>query len=144
MKISEDSSLQRRRKNRTRIEIVTCILRRTQMPTGKTRIMYSCGLSSEQAADLLSVLHFNDLIEKNEESTVYQTTKKGYEFLSYYDRLSQLLLQTVERETIRSRSEHVVVGSVFRNHWRAASAQGRLRGWKQKGEVNGSPALPPL
>ena len=117
MKIGEDGFLQRRRRKRTRIELVTCILRKTQTPTRKTGIMYGCGLSSEQAADLLGVLRFNDLIEKNEELAVYHTTRKGYEFLSYYDHLSQLLLQTVEMETLRRRSEPVVVGSVFRNHY---------------------------
>jgi len=95
VKIGEDGFLQRRRRKRTRIELVTCILRKTQTPTRKTGIMYGCGLSSEQTADLLSVLRFNDLIEENGETGVYRTTKKGYEFLSYYDHLSQLLLQTV-------------------------------------------------
>lgn len=117
MKIGEDGFLQRRRRKRTRIELVTCILRKTQTSTRKTGIMYGCGLSSEQAADLLSVLRFNDLIEKNGEPAVYCTTKKGYEFLSYYDHLSQLLLQTVEIETLRRRSEPLVVGSFFRNHY---------------------------
>lgn len=116
MKIGEDGFLQRRRRKRTRIELVTCILRKTQTPTRKTGIMYGCGLGSERAAELLSVLRFNDLIEKNGEPAVYRTAKKGYEFLSYYDHLSQLLLQTVEMETFRRRSEPLVVGSVFRNH----------------------------
>jgi predicted transcriptional regulator len=118
VKVNEDSSLQRRRENRTRIDVMTCILRKSQIPTRKTQIMYSCGLSSKQAAYLPGVLLFNDLIEKDGESRIHQTTKKGCEFLSYYNRLSQLL-QTEEMETPRSRSETIVVGSIFRNRYSA-------------------------
>lgn len=116
MKASEGSPLKRRRKNRTRIEIMTCILRKAEIPARKTQIMYTCGLSSKQETDMLDALQFSDLIEKNEEPRIYQTTKKGHEFLRYYDRLCQLL-QTDEMEIPRSRLEPAVVGSGFRNHY---------------------------
>jgi len=114
--VGEDSSVQRMRENRTRIAIMACILRKPQMPTRKTQIMYGCALSRRRAACLLGVLRFNDMIEGDEESRIYQTTKKGYEFLSYYNRLSQLP-QTEEMETPWSRSGSLVVGSIFRNRY---------------------------
>ncbi len=116
MKAIGEGVLQRRRENRTRIDIMTCILRKSQVPTRKTKIMRSCGLSSKQAVDMLGVLRLNDLIEKNEEPTIYLTTEKGYEFLGYYDRLSQLL-RTEAMGGPRSRSEPVVVGNDFCNHY---------------------------
>jgi predicted transcriptional regulator len=80
VKVNEDSSLQRRRENRTRIDVMTCILRKSQIPTRKTQIMYSCGLSSKQAAYLPGVLRFDDLIEKDDEPRICQQRKKDVNF----------------------------------------------------------------
>ncbi len=78
--------------------------------------MTSCGLSSKQAADLLGLLYVNELIENNGELTIYKTTKKGYEFLTYYDHLCQLL-QNGKKETAQSGSKSSTVRTIFRNHF---------------------------
>ncbi len=91
VKESKSCFPQRKRENRTRIEILACILKKSETPTNQSNIILSCGLSHRQAKDLLGFLHLSNLLENNGEPASYRTTKKGYEFLEYYDGICQLL-----------------------------------------------------
>ncbi len=98
VKESKSGFPQRKRENRTRIEILACILKKSETPTNQSNIILSCGLSHRQAKDLLGFLHLSNLLENNGEPASYKTTKKGYEFLDYYDGICGLL-RTGEMET---------------------------------------------
>ncbi len=102
--LAKVGSSQRRKGRRTKFELVACVLRKTIIPIRKTGIMYGCNLSFATTDDLLDILITNDLIETDSVSRLYQTTKKGCEFLKYYDALSQML-QTKEMIITWSRTK---------------------------------------
>ncbi|MEM2975720.1 MAG: winged helix-turn-helix domain-containing protein [Candidatus Bathyarchaeia archaeon] len=82
---------------RGRLDIMANILNETVNGAKKTRIMYRCNLSFKQLQAYLKYLKKKGFLEvvntkeKNRETTVYQTTKKGLAFLEAYQNLKELI-----------------------------------------------------
>jgi len=79
---------------RSRIDIIACILENSNRGARKTKLIYKCNLSFSQfnlyknclvKAGLINVLTQNDGIE------IFETTEKGKEFLKDYRRIKDVL-----------------------------------------------------
>ncbi len=60
----------------------------------KTKIMYTAFVPHEQLKDFLGLLTRNDLLVFNPETTLYQTTEKGFRFLHAYKIIRELAKKT--------------------------------------------------
>jgi predicted transcriptional regulator len=73
-------------KYRTKLEIVTDILRTAAYGTRKTHIMYKCNLSYKLLKHYLSRMLKVNLISLAEEDIYYITTEQGRLFLEEYEK----------------------------------------------------------
>jgi predicted transcriptional regulator len=80
--------------NRSRIEIITCILKNCNKRSGKTRLIFKCNLNLSQLdryrnflveAGLINILSLEDGKE------IFKTTEKGKEFLRDCARIKGVL-----------------------------------------------------
>ncbi len=79
-------------KNRSRVEIVANMLSIARSGALKTRLMYKANLSYLMVTEYLDYLSNAGLIKEIEVegAKVYQTTKKGIEYLQTYDSLRRV------------------------------------------------------
>ena len=80
-------------KKRSRFQIIADILKKLRKPSKKTHIMQKCNLSFPQLKHYLSYLSFTALIRRKEKKGMvkYHITKKGWDFLKNYNRITKLL-----------------------------------------------------
>jgi len=85
--------------HRSKIDIMANILQTANEGAKKTHIMYKCNLSFKQLHAYLNFLVEMGLLKKtslktetNENSPLFETTKKGRAFIKAYDNLSLLLV----------------------------------------------------
>ena len=85
-------------KNRSRYEVIAAILKSANKEETRTKIMYKAMLSNDQCKIYLESLLQSGLIQEvdNGAKIVYRTTSKGYNFLSYYDQMKELLPVGIE------------------------------------------------
>ena len=78
---------------RSRIEIIACLLAYSSKGSRKTRLIYGCNLSVSQFNKYSAYLIEGELLEKRIDgnSDVYYTTEKGIEFLKDYEGIKKLL-----------------------------------------------------
>jgi predicted transcriptional regulator len=76
---------------RDRIEIVADILGLCSKPKTKTHVMYGTNLSWKMLQHYLSELQSRELLEKQNTSKTYVTTKRGQEFIEKWRELKELL-----------------------------------------------------
>jgi predicted transcriptional regulator len=76
---------------RDRIEIVADILGLCSKPKTKTHVMYGTNLSWKMLQNYLSELQSRELLEKQNTSKTYVTTKRGQEFIEKWRELKELL-----------------------------------------------------
>jgi len=81
--------------NRTRVEILASILKIAERQTLKTHIMYKANLSHRQLEKYLHFLETKGMLVRSleENTTVFQITEKGGEFLKDYERISSYLAE---------------------------------------------------
>jgi predicted transcriptional regulator len=78
-------------KYRSKTDITAQILTAAKnKPLGKTKIMYSAMVSSQQMKEYLDELLRKELISYNEESRTYQTTEHVLEFIRLYEKIKSL------------------------------------------------------
>lgn len=77
-------------KYRNRYEIIASILESAKTGITKTKIMYNAFLSYAQMIGYLKYLQEHALLIFKEETQLYRTTKKGFEFLKLSRELSQV------------------------------------------------------
>jgi predicted transcriptional regulator len=78
-------------KYRSKPDIMAQILTATKdRPLGKTKVMYSVFLSSNQTKEYLRELLAKRLLSYNEVTRMYQTTSQGIEFLQLYEQMKNL------------------------------------------------------
>jgi len=85
--------------HRSRIDIIANILLAANEGAKKTHIMYKCNLSFKQLHAYLEFLvemgllkSISEKTETNENSLLFETTKKGQAFIEAYDNLKALLV----------------------------------------------------
>jgi len=79
---------------RSRLEIIACLLEKSYHGSRKTRLIYGCNLSLSQFKKYSGYLIEGDLLTKNKNedgAEVYLTTEKGKEFLIDYERIKSTL-----------------------------------------------------
>lgn len=79
---------------RSRIDIVACILSYSNESSRKTRIIYRCNLSLSQFNMYADCLVEGGLLERyigRNGVEIYKTTQKGKNFLKDYERLKKVL-----------------------------------------------------
>ena len=75
--------------NRSKYEIIACIVQNCLSPRGKTHIMYKSSLSFAQANAYLNLLISLRLL--TQENGKYVTTDKGRQFISAYNNLGKIM-----------------------------------------------------
>ena len=85
-------------KYRSRTEIVSNILNAANGGATRTKIMYKSFLSYSQLKEYLSVLVENNLLESQEGTQTYKTTKKGLIFLNMNNEMEELFHFTVKKD----------------------------------------------
>ena len=85
-------------KYRSRTEIVSMILDSATGGATKTKIMYNAFLSYNQLKEYLSILVENNLLESQEGTQTYKTTKKGLIFLKMNNEMEELFYFTVKKD----------------------------------------------
>jgi predicted transcriptional regulator len=80
-------------KYRSRTDIIAAILSSAAGEKGAllTRIMYTSFLSYPQLKQFLQFLIEHGLIEHNELNKVYQTTRKGFQYLELFRQMEELV-----------------------------------------------------
>jgi predicted transcriptional regulator len=80
-------------KYRSRTDIIAAILSSAAGEKGAllTRIMYTSFLSYPQLKQFLQFLIEHGLIEHNELNKVYQTTRKGFQYLELFRQMKELV-----------------------------------------------------
>ena len=73
----------------SRIENLVGVLLVTRDGATKTRIMYERCLTSSQAEGYLSFLQLSDLIQKEEATGLFKTTRKGTSLLMDYEQINR-------------------------------------------------------
>jgi predicted transcriptional regulator len=92
MLISDINNKDNKLKYRSKPDIMAQILTVTKdKPLGKTRIMFSVFLSSNQTQEYLRELLAKRLLSYNEVTRMYQTTSQGIEFLQLYEQMKNLV-----------------------------------------------------
>ena len=81
--------------NRSRTEIVGNILDAANGGASKTKIMYIAFLNYGQLKEYLSILIDNNLIEYLDGTQTFKTTEKGLTYLKMYNKIGELLQQTI-------------------------------------------------
>ncbi len=78
---------------RSRIEIMACILNCANPVSRKTRILYSCNLSYQQLKLYLKYLAENGFLRIREQKnkTIFEATEKGKEFLKDYHEIKGII-----------------------------------------------------
>lgn len=73
------------------------ILKQAKRPVKKTHLMFECNLSFYQLKQYLNLLRKRDLIHRKIDTgaIIFQTTKKGQEFLRRYSNIARLLRSPV-------------------------------------------------
>ena len=84
-------SMQGSRLHRGHLQIFVEILNSCQKPQVKTRVMYQTNISYKMLQKCLPQLLGFELLEVHHSVERYATTKKGYEFLSKWKELQELL-----------------------------------------------------
>jgi len=79
--------LPKKKKYRSRSDIVAAILKTALDGANQTKMMYLALLSFTQVKDYLEVLTESGLLERNKKTKTYRTTAKGREFLDKYETL---------------------------------------------------------
>jgi predicted transcriptional regulator len=79
--------------NRSRIEIMDCILKKARRGTKKTHIMNHCNLSFRQLQHYLGSMSTGGLLKRENDGshTLFEITGKGQKFLARYGRIALLL-----------------------------------------------------
>jgi predicted transcriptional regulator len=85
-------------KYRSRTEIVSNILNAANGGATRTKIMYKAFLSYSQLKEYLSILVENNLLESQEGTQTYKTTKKGLIFLKMNNEMEELFYFTVKKD----------------------------------------------
>lgn len=91
--LQSEAKRRRRFSHRNRLETVACILKNSNGASRKTRLIYTCNLSSGQF-DLYKdfLVEASLLVSTSEESgEIFETTEKGRKFLADYQRIRRLL-----------------------------------------------------
>ena len=76
---------------RDRVEIMAEILDLCVEPKSKTHVMYGTNLSWKMLQQYLSHMQSRDLLEMQNDSTKYVTTKRGHDFVAKWKALKALL-----------------------------------------------------
>ena len=79
---------------RSRIDIMACILRNSNAASRKTRLIYRCNLSLSQFNKYADCLTEGGLLRRSRGENgaeIYHTTEKGKEFLRDYERIRSIL-----------------------------------------------------
>ena len=82
---------------RSRIDIIACILKRSNHGSRKTRLIYKCNLSMAQFKRYAECLIEGGLLTKysgESGAEIYETSEKGKKFLEDYGRIIKILEQT--------------------------------------------------
>ncbi len=84
---------QRRFLQRSRVDIIACILRNSNESSRKTRLIYRCNLSLSQFNMYAECLIHGGLLKKylKQGVEVYEMTEKGRTFLKDYARIRDVL-----------------------------------------------------
>jgi predicted transcriptional regulator len=85
-------------KYRSRTEIVSNILNAANGGATRTKIMYKAFLSYSQLKEYLSILVENNLLESQEGTQTYKTTKKDLIFLKMNNEMEELFYFTVKKD----------------------------------------------
>jgi predicted transcriptional regulator len=86
-------------KYRGSTELMDSILRSIKSGATKTHIMYEAFLSYGQLKDYLRLLQERNLIKYEEDSRLYKITERGLRFMNAYDKISELVPSTEERNS---------------------------------------------
>ncbi|MBS7634659.1 hypothetical protein KEJ34_04070 [Candidatus Bathyarchaeota archaeon] len=81
-------------KQRSRIDIIACILDNSNGGSRKTRLIYKCNLSFSQFNHYKNYLIDNDLLKvsnNNDGTEIFDVTEKGREFLRDYKKIKSVL-----------------------------------------------------
>lgn len=84
----------RRFLQRSRVDIIACILRNSNETSRKTRLIYKCNLSLSQFNMYAGCLIEGGLLKKDTRKNgaeIYETTAKGKTFLKDYGRIKRVL-----------------------------------------------------
>jgi len=77
------------------------MLRSVGSGSTKTHIMYKAYLSYSQLVDYLSVLEERNLIVYEKGTQQYRTTERGLRFMNAYDKISELIPSTENRNEMK-------------------------------------------
>lgn len=78
--------------NRSRLDLISQILKAASGGATRTQIMYRAFLSNQQVKLILSELENKGLVSNDPKANTYKTTPKGYGFLKLYNRLSEFMI----------------------------------------------------
>ncbi len=78
-------------KYREHVDIVKAILESTRTGASKTQIMYKAFLSYTLLVNYLQILQDKGLLRYNKKTMRYKLTKKGIQFIEYYQKIAELL-----------------------------------------------------
>jgi len=81
---------------RGRMDIIACILSNAVGGSGKTRLIYKCNMSLSQFSIYVDRLTEGGLLRKyvnDKGKKIYETTKKGKDFLRDYEKIKKTLDQ---------------------------------------------------
>jgi predicted transcriptional regulator len=79
---------------RSRIDIIACVLRNSSNTSRKTRLIYKCNLSLSQFNMYADCLIEGELLTKylaQNATEIYETTEKGKKFLNDYEKIRKIL-----------------------------------------------------
>jgi predicted transcriptional regulator len=78
---------------RSRVDIMACVLENSNSSSRKTRLIYRCNLSLSQFNMYADCLIEAELLEKHEREgiEIFETTKKGKDFLRDYEKIRNVL-----------------------------------------------------
>ncbi len=78
-------------KYREHVDIVKAILEAARTGASKTQIMYKAFLSYTLLVNYLQILQDKGLLKYNKKTLRYKLTKKGDQFIEYYQKIAELL-----------------------------------------------------
>jgi predicted transcriptional regulator len=87
-------------KYRASTEIIDTMLRSIKSGATKTHIMYQAYLSYGQLKEYLKLLQEKKLIKYEESSRLFKITERGVRFINAYDKISELVPNTKERDSL--------------------------------------------
>jgi len=85
---------QRRFLQRSRIDIIACVLENSDNSSRKTRLIYRCNLSLSQFNMYADCLIEGELLKKyltQNGTEIFETTEKGKKFLNDYEKIRKIL-----------------------------------------------------